>query len=229
MPCSPYRALCTSSPRRLSVVVVGALAAALTVGVWLFRCPSGPERYSPPLSALQPGWRVEAETYGPDVIPAWERLTVRGWFRRRQVQRQDDLIGAVRVRTPIQALELVRLRTLPATTGAWRDGLGHVFEVACGAPMYHLSGADGVLSSSAFRQGRFALPTVTQERGGFVVRRWLLLEQKLPMSPAPNGGSWAVALVEERVSQNGAVDRVFVKVRSAPVLPGTHWGIRPIM
>lgn len=217
--------------RFLALLATG-LAVAATVGVWLFRCPSGPARNSPPLSSLLPGCCVEAETYGPAIMHAWERLTVRAWFRRRLVQRQEDLIGTVHVRTPIQALELVRLRTLPATTGAWRDGLGYVFEVACGAPMYHLSGVGGVLSSAAYEQGRFAPPTVTPERGGFVVRRWLLMERPAPAGSvpheserAPNGGCWFVVLVEEHVSHDGAVRRVVLRSRRAPVLPGTFWGI----
>ena len=81
-------------------------------------------------------------------------------------------------------------------------------------------GCNAILSDAGFRQGRFALPTVSPVSGGFVVKRWIFYQfldirhRKLVRQ---------VNYIQESVSTNGRYEMKVIHQQLPPALPQTHW------
>lgn len=160
--------------------------------------------------------------------PNIQHLVLSGAAGEKRMHNLNELYGLIRIPDPAAALHFVRLKTSLATWQMWPSVDSEIVQVkdARKLPNYGLtnvidpldrdSGFNGMLSTEAYRAGRFTPPMVQQRPGGFRVRRWLYTQtQRFPFG--------RVQLVEERVSTNGAYKRVVLKDLPPPDLPGTRW------
>jgi hypothetical protein len=146
----------------------------------------------------------------------------------KSIHELQDLARYVKIDDAQAALEYVRLRTSPVTWYLWHDSQAvEIIDAAAATalPTFGLrskienapiSGFMGILSSGAFKQGKFTEAKVRAGAKEFVVKRWLL---------TITGAKKNVELVQETVSRTGEYKRVVLQSEVAPRLKDTNWYI----
>lgn len=163
------------------------------------------------------------------------RLSYAGRISR--LYKLQDLKGLVRITNKATALRYVRFRTSPMTWNLVSGemeivpsdeapslptfGLPHNFVSMDPLLMYDQfkgappAGLGGVIPRTAYKQGRFAPPTVKAVMGGFLVTRWTVCED------GPE--STTVQKIHEFVSPEGEYVRTVLLQEPAPSLPGVKF------
>ncbi len=148
-------------------------------------------------------------------IEAFEHIAVNASGKIRPLRGLNDLAGEVTIKSQADALDYVRLRTDPSTWFMWHGTprLEVIDRSHAKRMHYHgksnylsvrMSGFGGVLTDAAFRQARFDQATVRDRPGGYVVRRWLLVESvkrnhtELVEELVGHAGSYSVRLLKHR-------------------------------
>ena len=166
--------------------------------------------------------------------PQHIELTYKG--KAYPVHSLAQMKGYVDVKNSSQALSLVRLRTCIALRQAWAEA-GQMVEIIKTSeittlPDYHLpgyaeflrntlpqeikSGSVGILSSEAYKAGRFTPASVRKVENGFLVTRWVLLRNS-------SGSGLRLQKVQEHVRADGAYNRNVLRQQCPPKLPATTW------
>ncbi len=168
-----------------------------------------------PLASLLPDRGICEQVTDDGIAPTRQGLVLRAGRREIGLSTPGDLRGHVRIDTPAEALDYVRLGSSKDLAYAWQ-GCGGL-EIVRGSEGNNESGKMGVVTPRAWRIGKFTPPTVKHAGGDFVVERWLMLRG--------SGLEGRPVKVREHVGRDGSYRQEVLPTPPLPPLPDTRWGV----